>query len=903
MLYRYLLGLWGLLLLPLGGRAQSGEPVLAGTVQTEAGTALPGATVFLKGTYQGNSTNQEGRFVVRVPRFPAVLVVAFVGYESLELTLNQPDNNLQVIMRPTAVLSQTVVAASREAETIALAPVTVDKLNQRQFGQLTAPDLVAGLARLPGVDISQSSMLTTSFSTRGFNQSRAERVIQLADYMDTQLPSLSTNFGNLLGTPVLDVASVELVHGPASALYGANAFNGVLLTNSRDAFLDPGLSVRLRAGSRDMLDGQLRYAVKLGERVAFKLSGGAFIANDFVANNFAPTSSLIEPNNRPAGSGFGYDAVNRYGDVGLTYPTSPTAQGYAGPLLAGKTVFAPGYSEADLVADDNKTHSYKVMPSLAVLLSNSVKATLDYRYTNSTTTYQNATRYRFIDSGAHQQRLQVEGRDWVVRAFSTQDYSGGRDPQTAGSYNLGLLGPLLLAENVGGGSPLNYGQRYFRTYAGAYNAAFVANGGNADAAALTAQAAAATAAPLLQPGTQEFNTARDRIIRNSTPGQGARVVLRSVMSEASGQYNFKSDVANLIVGAAYRDFRLGSDGSVFGDRADADRIRNYEFGAYAEATKNVFDERLRLALAGRLDQFQNFGTAFSPRASLVYTAGADKDQNFRVSYSRAFRAPTQTDQYLRFDVGRAILLGNVGQGFQGYVRNPATGGLAEYQSAALQLEEIDSFEGGYRAQITRNFFVDANYFYSFYNNFIATQNFIGNRNGTRPTGAELAAAAPFNFGNPALDTRIIQISTNVDQRVRSQGAGLTVGYTVSPELTLLGNYSFNDLVTKDFRAGTQSFFNTPRHKFNLGFDGLALARRLSYNVSYRWADSFIYESAFATGTVPTAQSFDAQIGFLIKPLRTTLQAGATNLFDTNNFSVYGAPSFGRIGYFGLLFTL
>ena len=233
-----------------------GLQVVNGTVQTEAGAPLPGATVFFKGTYTGSSTNEEGQFEVKGDFSKGVqtLSVSFLGYETQELPITGPDNALVVTLRPSAVLDQVVVAASRVEESIGQVPVTIEKLDQRQVEQLTTPDLVAGLGRFKGIDISSSSMLATSFSTRGFNSSRSERVIQLADYMDTQLPSLSSNFGNLLGMPVLDVASVEIVHGPASALYGANAFNGVLLTNSKDPFLAPGLTVRLRGGNRRLLD-------------------------------------------------------------------------------------------------------------------------------------------------------------------------------------------------------------------------------------------------------------------------------------------------------------------------------------------------------------------------------------------------------------------------------------------------------------------------------------------------------------------------------------------------------------------------------------------------------------------------------------------------------------------------
>jgi outer membrane receptor protein involved in Fe transport len=901
------------------GWAQS-QANLAGVVQTESGTPLPGATVFLKGTYLGGSTNQEGRFEVKgvQNRFPATIVVSFLGYENQELVLNQVDGNLEVTLRPTTLLTQRVVAASRVEENIGQVPVTIEKIDFRQLGQLTTPDLVAGLARYKGVDVSSSSMLTTSFSTRGFNSSRSERVIQLADYMDTQLPSLSSYFGNLLGAPVLDIASVELVHGPASALYGANAFNGVLLTNSRDPFLDPGLTVRLRGGNRSLLDGQLRYAVKFGERVAFKISGGATVADDFLADNLNATAAIIDPTNNPAGSGLGYDAVNRYGDLGNTFTNANGA-------LQSKTVFLPGYSERDLVANDNQAKSFKVAPSLSVLLSNSVKATLDYRYANATTTYQSASRYRFVNSGAQQARVQVEGSNWFVRAFSTQDFSGKRDPQSDGSYSLGSLGNYLSAQPVldangqpilgANGQPVTYAQRYFNAYSVAYNAAFNTNGGNADAAATAAYAAANTNAPLLQPGTEAFNNARNRIIHDANPSQGARLLIRSVLSEGSAQYTYKNSFADLTLGGAYRQFLLGSDGSFFADTKDGDRIRNHEYGGYAQASKALLNDHLKLALAGRFDRFKNFGTAFSPRASAVYSLGADKQQNFRASFSQAFRAPTQNDQYIKLDVGRAVVLGNVGNGFQGYttalgaalVRTPQLllgGDLSAYayKSDKLKLEEVSTVEAGYRAQLSKGLYVDVDYYLNTYNNFIVTQNFIGNTDGSAITQPQLLAAGLARFQNPALLTRVIQIATNVSKRVQSHGAGVTVNYTFSPALTVAGNYSFNKLLTS-FDEGQQSYFNTPRHKFNLGLDGQALDRRLSYNLNYRWADSFLYESTFATGTVPATHTVDAQLGYTIKAAHTTLQAGVTNLFNNQNLQVYGSPGYGRLGYFGLLFDI
>jgi outer membrane receptor for ferrienterochelin and colicin len=86
---------------------------------------------------------------------------------------------------------------------------------------------------------------------------------------------------------------------------------------------------------------------------------------------------------------------------------------------------------------------------------------------------------------------------------------------------------------------------------------------------------------------------------------------------------------------------------LFEDAQDGGTVRNYQHGAYGQASRALLRDRLKLSVAGCLDKFKNFGTAFSPRAAVVYAAGVDKQHNFRFNFSRAYRSPTQTDQYIR----------------------------------------------------------------------------------------------------------------------------------------------------------------------------------------------------------------------------------------------------------------
>ncbi|WP_026351253.1 carboxypeptidase-like regulatory domain-containing protein [Hymenobacter aerophilus] len=370
-----------LLLLGQGLRARAQEATVGGTVLTNEGQPLPGATIFIQGTFIGTSTGRDGNFTLKADfgGGPVTLAVSFVGYVTREVLLSQPDNAIRVELKPNPIQTTEVIAsASRKEENILQAPVTVEKVTSQQVLQLPPPDVQVGLNQFKGIDVNGTSMLMNSLSTRGFNSPKSERLIQLTDYFDTQSPSLNINSGNLQGQPEIDIESIEIIHGPASALYGANAFNGVLLQNSKDPFVTEGLTLRVRGGSRSLFDGQLRYAQRIGQKFAFKITGAYLTANDWLADDYSATDRRVEGRNNEQGSALGYEAVNRYGDVAFTVPASyPIAD------LRGKTLFMPGFTEKTLVGSDDQARSLKVLPSVSYLLTSSIKLTAGASYSGA----------------------------------------------------------------------------------------------------------------------------------------------------------------------------------------------------------------------------------------------------------------------------------------------------------------------------------------------------------------------------------------------------------------------------------------------------------------------------------------------------------------------------------------
>jgi outer membrane receptor for ferrienterochelin and colicin len=883
---------------------------ISGTVQNAAGDPMPGATIFIRGTFIGTSTDREGRFALKADfgDAPVVLSVSFVGFESREVVLAKPDNAVLVQLKLSPTLTNEVIAsASRVEEGILQAPVTVEKVTSQQVLRMPPPDVQIGLNHFKGIDVNSTSMLMNSLSTRGFNSAKSERLIQLTDYFDTQSPSLNINAGNITGLPELDIESIEIIHGPASALYGANAFNGVLLLNSKDPFVSEGISARVRGGERSFLEGQLRYAKKLTDKLAFKITGSYLTANDWLASNYSATSTAVERDNNPEGSLLGYDAVNRYGDIKNTYSpaqnraATPTTPAYTvNPELYGKSVFMPGFEEKTLVGNDDKAKAWKVQPSLSYLLTSSVKMTVGANINRGTASYQSSSRYRLKNLGTNQYHGEIKGERWFLRGQSVQDFGNQ-------SYDLGFLGSYIQTSAVADGSTTRYVDQYFGTYNVAYTTAR-----NAGASIEQAQAAAKTRADQVQldPNSGRFQQLRSQIIQDATPGRGARLNPSSLLNEGNAQYNFKlGQTADLIVGAAYRKFRLGSNGNIYSD--DSKRIQNHELGGYAQFTKKFLDERLKLALAGRVDAFKNFDAAFSPRASVVYSAGENKQHNFRASFGRAFRSPTQLDQYVRLDVGRALLLGNVDNGFQGYRLVNAQGqrfgtsgaALTSFETtvAPLQLERLSTFELGYKAALSDKLALDINYYQSYYNDFIGATTFISNTDGSRPTLAQIQAGTPSQFQSG--DTRVLQVWTNAAQEVRTKGGAVGVTYSVIPELNLAANYSLNILDRSAVQdQAFQTYFNTPKHKYNVSASGTALTH-LSYSVNYRWAQGHEYGMPFAVGQLADYSAVDAFVGYNFPSVSSTLQAGASNLLNANNIQVYGGPNIGRLVYLGLQIDL
>ncbi|MBM3185736.1 MAG: TonB-dependent receptor plug domain-containing protein, partial [Bacteroidetes bacterium] len=234
-------------------------------------TGIPLAKIIIKSTTKGVQTDLDGNFSLDLDFSGGItnytMIVRADSYNETEFTVDKSTTTLLFLIKPLVkILNEVVVSSSRISEKIFEAPVSIQKLSAKEILGTSSGNFYEGFKNLKGVDISTSSAGFQAINMRGFNTTAPVRVVQFVDGMDNQAPGLNFPVGNLVGANPLDLQSVEVITGPASALYGANAFQGVVNMLSKDPFRFQGVSAELKTGSRNLIEGNFRFAQAFGKK-------------------------------------------------------------------------------------------------------------------------------------------------------------------------------------------------------------------------------------------------------------------------------------------------------------------------------------------------------------------------------------------------------------------------------------------------------------------------------------------------------------------------------------------------------------------------------------------------------------------------------------------------------------
>lgn len=903
---------------------------ISGTIRAgDNGEKLAGVQVTIPGTAVGAYTNEKGFFTLDAPASPPFeLRVVYLGYDTLDFTVESADKELDLELLPREVLlGEVKIVGQSIDEKEKTSPLTVESMGSIAIRQTPSADFYAALSNLKGVDQTSASLGFKIINTRGFNSTSPVRTLQIIDGVDNQAPGLNFSLGNFLGVSELDIQRVDLIQGASSAFYGPNAFNGVISMTTKDPFLHPGVTVQAKAGERALAELAFRYADYITDKngdpkFAWKVNLFFLRADDWEARNMDPTPQSIVGADNPGG----YDAVNRYGDenigadASLRSALSP-GEIYDNPGLG--IIHRDGYEEIDVV--DYDTRNSKIATSLHYKINPRVELLYGFNFGAGTTVYQGENRFSLRDILFFQNRLEAREKDkWFIRAYATNEDAGR-------SYDAVFTALQLQEQRKKGGPWTTDYYVYWGTQVTPKvralpgfpqlsvgnpfdpDSALVIMAQNQDSINAWHQEArdyANAANPLsnskdrLIPGTPEFQAAFDSITSRKLFSEGGtRFYDKSALYHLHGEYKFTPEFADIVVGGNGRMYTPNSDGTIFAD-TNGRKITNNEFGVYAGVEKRWIDDRLKVNATARVDKNQNFPFVFSPAASLVYKA--HENHVFRLSFSSAVRNPTLTDQYLYYNVGRALLVGNIEgrdslvdpETLFNFYSNRDAETLVWFDAPPIVPEKVKSIEAGYRAILGDVLYVDASYYFSRYRDFIGYK-----------FGADIELDTVINW---ATVNQFYRISANADSAVTTQGFSIGANLYFKKYYQLNANYSWNVLRKGGTGDPIVPAFNTPEHKFNIGISGRDIKidigkikiRNVGFAVNYKWVEGFRFEgSPQFTGDVPTYDLLDFQINKTVPKWHTTFKIGASNILNKMQIQVYGGPAIGRLAYFSVLVDL
>ena len=870
---------------------------------------VPAVSVTVKGSSQGTYTDDKGNFSITVPKLPVTLVFSSVGFENTEVEVSSASQNVDVELKTAATLGQeVVVSATRVATRILESPVTIERVSASTIRNAPAASYYDVITNLKGVDMMTASLTFKTPTTRGFNGSGNTRFNQLVDGMDNQAPGLNFSVGSVVGLSELDVDNMELLPGASSALYGPGGMNGTLLINSKNPFKYQGLSFQVKTGLMHA-DGKyrntspyynwgVRWAQKIGERFAFKITSELVQAQDWLAadqRNYSRTGTIgtVIPGTRATDPN--YDGVNVYGDettvdlnlvLGGIAQQAPFLAPYISSLIKpNNSVSRTGYTEKELV--DPNTLNYKLGGALHYKLTNNIEAILMGYWGTGNTVYTGSDRYSLLNLKIAQYKFELNSKNWFLRAWTTQENSGD-------SYNATVT-TRITNERIKPSSVWypEYGQAYL-------NARL--SGLNEFDAHTAARAFADAGRPAAS--SSQFRTLFDQVRRIPISQGGGLFLDRTDLYSVEGQYNLSSvtkDFADILIGGNFRRFVLNSQGTLFADYNGPIGIN--EFGGYVQATRKIA-ERLTLTGSVRYDKNQNFEGRFTPRATAVIQL--DKNNNIRASFQTAYRFPSTQQQWINLNVGGNVqLIGGVSF-FDSYynfnskplysIESINAGSPKQTSIPDFKPESVTSYELGYKGLVAKNkLLIDVYGYYGRYQNFLVRQL------GVQPKDPN-TVLTPANIRNSAVAT-IFSVPTNTSSIVTTYGWGLGLEYKLPANFYVNTNLSSD--ILQDVPAGFIAFFNSPKYRANVivGNNGFGKKKLLGFNIAYRWQDKFYYESDFATGGVPAIHVVDAQINCRIPKIKSMVKIGANNLLNQYYIQGFGNPSIGGLYYAGFSYNV
>jgi iron complex outermembrane receptor protein len=840
-----------------------GTGTVTGTVtRSGEGSPLASVSVTVRSTGQSAVTGTDGRYTLRrVPEGPQTIVFRWLGYRPTEAeTTVEPGGTVtvNVALEPVVLaLTELVVsAASRAPERIVEAPAAVSVVEPQvlQNTSITGQAPLA-LQTAPGVDVVQSGVNDFNVNARGFNSTLNRRMLVLQDGRDLAIAFLGAQEWNGMVQPLEDIGRLEVVRGPGSALYGANAFSGVINIVTPDAREVAGTKLTLAGGELETFRGDFRQAgVFGGDRFGYRLNLGYNRSDTYSRSRtlFDGTSLQKEyapATDEPVGltreatplNGQGTDPVtgaplgdrdplqNVYGSARLDYylNNGSVLSADGGAARVQNEVFVTGigrvqvleaikpYARVALAADRYNLFAFwnsrtSIDPQIALSTGAKLEERSDIFHVEGQQNWNFLQERGRVVYGASYRNTRVNTSGTLM---SPADDDRSDDYYSAyGQVEYKLFPQLRVvgAARVDDGSlfetqfspkgALVFSPNESHSFRFSVNRAFQTP--NYSEFFLRATAAPPTTGPAtVEGGIENYYK---QVAASLGPTALAGLTIDSALP-----WNFSAQTQALAVGNS---------------ALDVEKVTGWELG-YKGSVSNT----LYFTADFYINKLENFVTDLLPGVNPAYPTFQLTDGGINVPADLA--ALDQRIQQLE-----------------------AGGQISAAQAAALRAP-IPLLQGGYSSVVV----------------------------GTTISGAPALATLPDG-------SRAVVFSYTNAGRVTERGVELGVGYQFTPEVRADVSFTGFDFDVKSQAAGDQLLPNTPSKKATLGL--AYVGQRFDANASLRLIDGYQWAAGVFQGYVPSSELLNLSAGYRVNN-NLRIHGTATNVLDEKRFQLYGGSVIGR----------
>lgn len=334
-----------MILLMLGAVPAAAQPgQVRGAVLDETGAVLPGATVTLRGPdgVRAASTGGAGEYLFEnVSDGVYAVTVSLSGFSDATVedvvVAGAPVEAPAVTLSLASFGDTVVVTASRTEVRVVDAPVTTSVIPATTLATAAATNVGEALRSVPGVNVVQLSARDVNVTSRQSTGTLANSQLVLVDGRSVYLDFFGMVLWDLVPTNTGDVEQIEVVRGPASATWGANAMTGAVNVVTRRPRESVGSTVTLSGGLIDrnagstagrgagtMFGANATVTRAPSDRLAYRVSGGYFTSDAFArpAGRIPVIDDPREPGRMVGGAFYPGDGAGAFGTAFANRGTS-----------------------------------------------------------------------------------------------------------------------------------------------------------------------------------------------------------------------------------------------------------------------------------------------------------------------------------------------------------------------------------------------------------------------------------------------------------------------------------------------------------------------------------------------------------------------------------------------------